>query len=969
MICLSSEAQNKYTREQVLSMSEDQLMELSMDDFAEAIKAVGVSNPDELFAMIMNKNVSSASKNDESTFDSPLSTSVITHDEIRRFGCMSIEEAFRLIPGAIVYEKANGVFDIHLRGLSNIPENNFIYNTDNCNTLMMIDGRQVFNYAAGTTFWESLPIGIDDIDRIEVVRGPASALYGANAVTGVINIITFKGNASQKSVVGNVSYGSNRTSTADVSLRKSFLDDKLFFGASINMQNRERYTDKIYVIPNSGLYVVNDYAAIQNGEGFYYDGMGYDLKTKTAVDNTPNLYISNNYVPVHMSRLQIPYEDLALMIEKGYLTDMSQGGYVDRDVLNDLRYIVYNKTQSNFVKITNATLASYGISSQIPDSLFGAYNALSDYVDAKNLYPDPRMSRDNMGINGYVRFNPNDKVDLALRLGYQRSKAFSSSYRDDHYAMSDRKQETTYIGLNAILYGFNLQADFWGGDQDLCVGFPGYQMEHKQFTAQLDYEFNLLKDADNQSLKIRPGLSLLQYKLNDDEHAHYAPNGEKLSSYLNGECELKSQAVMLRFDYRLNALRIIAAYRAEKLNIPDDWTHTWQLGATYSITENNCIRFVYGRANRSSFAVNSSSNYTYDRTGMYMPDYMTFLANEDAKVMQLDNLEIGFRSRPTPRMLIDAEIFYSMSKNYGALMSNMSQYEVSMANVTAAVKNGVSTSNLDNAQTMFDMLKTRSYMQYENDPCKPKQLGISVGMDWIATDKLIFKMNANWQQTKIYDYSEYSQPQAITAQLTEAATKSAALQQEMAAAMAQGKSLMQYFIDLIFDVPEQYYRYSDSGEIIGINTEKLAADGINVNSLRNGKSNAFGFDVSEDFKNVVLGTSTAMPDWQKKDGYKSKSVPTFYGSLGFIYKPVEQLSVAANCTYMTKREYKIKNPKTGVALPVNDRFLVNLKVGYQPVKGFEVYFNARNIFNNEKQEFVYGDKIGGIYSVGASFEF
>lgn len=969
-LCVFS--QNSFTKEQVLNMTEDQLMDLSMEDFSAAIRAAGVSNPDELFAMIMNKNVSSASKADESTFDSPLSTSVITHDEIRRFGCISIEEALRLVPGAIVYEKSNGVYDVHLRGLSNIPENNFLFNSDNCNTLMMIDGRQVFNYSIGTTFWESLPIGIDDIDRIEIVRGPASALYGANAVTGVINIITFKGNTSQKSVVGNISYGNKNTATADVSLRKSFAKNKLFIGASVNMQSRERGTDKIYVAPRKGLYIINDFMAIQKGDDLTY-GLGYDLLTQTAVDNTPDLMESDaTYRPIRKSRLQIPYEDLRTMIDKGYMTDMSKGGYVTLDQLNALRYIEYNATQSNFIKMTNAQLAAIGITGTIPDSLFASYNGLSDYVDAESLYPDSRMSRENIGANGYIRFNPNNNVDVSFTIGYQDSKAFTSAYRDDYYAMSQRSERSTYSNILASIYGFNLQASLWDGKQNYCVGFPGYEMDFKQFAAQADYEFNLIKNSTNQSLKLRPGLSLMQYKLSDDDYIHYAPNGNRITGYLNGSTKLRTQAAMVRFDYRVYNLRLIGAYRAEKMNIPDDWNHTWQLGATYSINDNNCLRVVYGRANRSSFAINSSSNYDYDRTGMALPAFMTFLANEDADVMKLDNIEIGFRSRPTPRMLIDLEAFYSTSKDYGALISDKSQYEADIEGIKAVVANGISQANSSNiAKSMFDLLKTRSYMQYQNDSSKPKQIGISVGLDWIATDKLIIKMNANVQKTTIDDYAEYSQPAAIRNQLTVAASKAANLQKNMTATMSADPSItpMKYLIDMAYDIPEKYYRRGDDGEVIGIRLEDLKRDGINIDDLKKKAENEYGFSISDDISTAILGSSKDRPSWKKEDGHKSKATPSFYGSLGLIYKPIERLSIAANANFMTERQYRVKGGTECENHHVNGMFLMNAKLGYQPIKGLEVYVNARNLFNNKTQQFVYCDKIGGIYSIGASFEF
>src|SRR5450432_2364771 len=139
---------------------------------------------------LLNVKIVSVSKNSESLFDAPLSASVVTREEIRKSGSTSIMEALRLVPGMIVREQSNGNYDIHLRGMDNVPPNAPFDVTSNTTTLVMIDNRPVYNYLRGGTFWETLPVDINDVEKIEVVRGPAAALYGPNAVNGVINIIT-----------------------------------------------------------------------------------------------------------------------------------------------------------------------------------------------------------------------------------------------------------------------------------------------------------------------------------------------------------------------------------------------------------------------------------------------------------------------------------------------------------------------------------------------------------------------------------------------------------------------------------------------------------------------------------------------------------------------------------------------------------------------------------------------------------
>ncbi|HWB93564.1 MAG TPA: TonB-dependent receptor plug domain-containing protein [Puia sp.] len=159
---------------------------------AQAQQDSTVRHPYETMSLkdLLNVKIVSASRQTEALLDAPLSASVLTRAEIERAGCTTIMEALRLVPGMIVREETNGNYDIELRGLDNVPPDAIFDVTANTTTLVMIDNRPVYSYLRGGTFWETLPVALHDVDRIEVVRGPSAALYGPNAVNGVINIIT-----------------------------------------------------------------------------------------------------------------------------------------------------------------------------------------------------------------------------------------------------------------------------------------------------------------------------------------------------------------------------------------------------------------------------------------------------------------------------------------------------------------------------------------------------------------------------------------------------------------------------------------------------------------------------------------------------------------------------------------------------------------------------------------------------------
>ena len=202
---------------------------------------------------LMNMEIVSASKQSESLFDAPVAASVITGDEIKKSGCTSIMEALRLVPGVIVREVTPGNYDIHLRGYDAIDPNAMIALTSNTITLVMINSRPVYNEFQGQTNWELQQIGIDDIERIEVVRGPASAMYGPNAVAGVINLITKNPDKEEGLNVSTYSQaGTHNTLLGNASVGYN-LGNGLSFRGGFNYDVRDRHHVDYYVLGDKAL--------------------------------------------------------------------------------------------------------------------------------------------------------------------------------------------------------------------------------------------------------------------------------------------------------------------------------------------------------------------------------------------------------------------------------------------------------------------------------------------------------------------------------------------------------------------------------------------------------------------------------------------------------------------------------------------------------------------------------------------
>ncbi len=134
--------------------------------------------------------VVSASKRAQKISESPVAISVINESDIEAMNPQSIPDILRIIPGVYVQRITGGQYEVSIRGNHGFPGGSGPFSAFSRRVLVLVNGRSFFNDSFGGTQWSQLPITADNIKRIEVVRGPASPLFGANAVTGVINIIT-----------------------------------------------------------------------------------------------------------------------------------------------------------------------------------------------------------------------------------------------------------------------------------------------------------------------------------------------------------------------------------------------------------------------------------------------------------------------------------------------------------------------------------------------------------------------------------------------------------------------------------------------------------------------------------------------------------------------------------------------------------------------------------------------------------
>src|SRR5213593_1984856 len=175
---------------------------------AEALKKLSIEQ-------LMNLQVTSVSKRPERLSQTASAIQVITQEDIRRSGAASLAEALRLASNLQVAQVDSRQWAISARGFNSTTANKL---------LVLIDGRTVYTPLFSGVFWDVEEVPLADIDRIEVISGPGATLWGANAVNGVINVITKDakdtqglllsgGGGSEQRGFGTVRYGGTLGST------------------------------------------------------------------------------------------------------------------------------------------------------------------------------------------------------------------------------------------------------------------------------------------------------------------------------------------------------------------------------------------------------------------------------------------------------------------------------------------------------------------------------------------------------------------------------------------------------------------------------------------------------------------------------------------------------------------------------------------------------------------------------------
>jgi iron complex outermembrane receptor protein len=236
----------------------------------------GISDADLLslsLEELIEVEVSSVGRKLQRVSEAPSAVYVISKEEIRRSGVTSIPEALRLVPGLSVARIDGSTWAVASRG----------FNGRFLNKLqVLIDGRSVYSPPFSAVYWDMQDTLLDDIERIEVVRGPGGTLWGANAVNGVINIITKTAKDTQGGLV-KAGVGTEEGFSAVRYGAKA--GDRAYYRAFVKYFDRGRQNDYPYE-GNEDLGDVRDFGEAHDDWNAFRGGFRYDAETDGQNDFT-----------------------------------------------------------------------------------------------------------------------------------------------------------------------------------------------------------------------------------------------------------------------------------------------------------------------------------------------------------------------------------------------------------------------------------------------------------------------------------------------------------------------------------------------------------------------------------------------------------------------------------------------------------------------------------------------------------
>jgi iron complex outermembrane recepter protein len=331
--------------------------------------------------------VTSASKYEQSLVGTSSAIFVVSQKDIRRSTATSFPELLRMIPGLFVARVDAKTWAVTARGFGGVFANKL---------LVLIDNRTVYTPLFSGTYWEVQDYPLEDIERIEVIRGPGGTLWGSNAVNGVINIIT-KGAKDTQGVLASISSGNETHGIGNV--RYGFTSGD----TSARIYSRGRVIDDF--VRDSGGSADDRFTSVQTG-----------FKVDHSVTDRSTLTVQGDIYSINGSeRLQLPLLRSPFSEEKGRTSHVRGGNILTRlegDGIGsgDRAHVqAYFDRANRDELVADTSVSTYDIEGQYEFAQMGAHRVI--------FGTGVRLINDAAGLNQLATLTP-DSRDYTLANGF-----------------------------------------------------------------------------------------------------------------------------------------------------------------------------------------------------------------------------------------------------------------------------------------------------------------------------------------------------------------------------------------------------------------------------------------------------------------------------------------------------------------------------------------------------------------------
>jgi iron complex outermembrane receptor protein len=283
---------------------------------------------------LMNVKVTSVSKTEQTLSRTAAAVFVISPEDISRSGALNIPDLLRMVPGVDVAQINANTWAVNVRGFNARFSNDL---------LVLLDGRPVYTQTFGGVYWDVLDLPLENIERIEVIRGPGGSIWGANAVNGVINIITQKASETPGGLV--IAGGGNTDQGFGAAQYGGNVGDKMDYRVYAKYFNQDHFPDSAGQDGGDGWHELRvgfrmD-SVVSSKDTLMFEGSIYSAReglptisfpsvTATSLQNIEQLgNLSGGFVQGVWNHTHSPHSDTTLQV--------SYDGYEREDILRENR--------------------------------------------------------------------------------------------------------------------------------------------------------------------------------------------------------------------------------------------------------------------------------------------------------------------------------------------------------------------------------------------------------------------------------------------------------------------------------------------------------------------------------------------------------------------------------------------------------------------------------------------------------